>query len=408
MKILYLVNQYPKVSHTFIRREILSLEQQGVNIERVAMRSDNPAEMSEIDKSEYAKTHYVLKQSKVDLIKHVFDAVVGQPKQFFKALKVMFTMYRASKQSLLIHLIYLVESCNIVAVCRDKKVDHIHAHFGTNPAEVAMYTSIISDVPYSFTVHGPEEFDKPLTLNLNQKIKYAHRVIAITNYCKSQLFRWADYQDWSKVKIVHCALESDFFDNSKLSSSSASETASDTLQFLCIGRLCEQKGQLLLLEAFNNFVKAGNKGFLTLAGDGEMRSDVEKFVQENNLQQQVKITGWVDSHQIKQMLSQTDAMLLPSFAEGLPVAIMEAMATGVPVISTSIAGIPELLVNNKTGFLVCPGSVEALEVALHDFAKLDQDTLNTIKKAAFEAVSKEHNATSEAAKLANFVSEPRS
>lgn len=211
MKILYLINQYPKVSHTFIRREIMSLEEQGISVQRVAMRSDNPSEMSAIDKTEHSKTHYVLKQSKIDLVKHLVDAFLGQPKQFLKALKVMFKMYRASTQNILIHLIYLVESANVAAVCKKEKVDHIHAHFGTNPAEVAMYTSILSGVPYSFTVHGPEEFDKPLTLNLNQKIKYAHRVIAITNYCKSQLFRWADYQDWHKVKIVHCALEDDFF-----------------------------------------------------------------------------------------------------------------------------------------------------------------------------------------------------
>ena len=131
----------------------------------------------------------------------------------------------------------------------------------------------------------------------------------------------------------------------------------------------------------------------------------EKFVKENSLQQHVKITGWVDSNQIKSMLANSDAMLLPSFAEGLPVAIMEAMATGVPVISTSIAGIPELLVHNETGFLVCPGSVSALETALNDFTKIDAEKLKSVKLAAFNAVSKEHNASTEAAKLAAFVSE---
>jgi glycosyltransferase involved in cell wall biosynthesis len=401
MKILYLVNQYPKVSHTFIRREILSLEEQGVDVIRVAMRSDDPMGMSEVDKSEFSKTHYVLQQRKIDLVKHVLNAVLSNPQRFLKALKVMFRMYLASKQSLLIHLIYLVESCNVAEVCGTKKVDHIHAHFGTNPAEVAMYTSIITGVPYSFTVHGPEEFDKPLTLNLNQKIKYASKVIAITNYCKSQLFRWADYKDWHKVKIIHCGLESDFFNRASLTKI----RANDTFQFLCIGRLCEQKGQLLLLQAFNNFIKSGNNAYLTLAGDGEMRGDVEQFITTNHLQNHVKITGWVDSNQIKHMLSKSDAMLLPSFAEGLPVAIMEAMATGVPVISTSIAGIPELLKHNETGFLVCPGSSEALETALNAFVDMNNETLNQIKIAAFEAVTKDHNVTTEAAKLAKCVAE---
>lgn len=399
MKILYLINQYPKVSHTFIRREIMSLEAQGIDVERVAMRSDEPHGMSEIDKSEFSKTHYVLQQKKLILIKHVVIALLSKPSRFFKAIKVLFRMYDASKQSFLIHLIYLAESCNVANVCKERNVDHIHAHFGTNPAEVAMYTSIISGVPYSFTVHGPEEFDKPLTLNLKQKIKYARRVVAITNYCKSQLCRWADYQDWKKIDIVHCGLESEFFDKARLRFTKTSVG----FHFLCIGRLCEQKGQLLLLEAFRRFREVDNDAHLTLAGDGEMRAEIEAFVEEHDLHRNVTITGWIDSLQIKQLLSKSDAMLLPSFAEGLPVAIMEAMATGVPVISTAIAGIPELLVDRKTGILVCPGSVESLERALLSFMQLSQDDLNNIRREAFEAVRQEHNIDIEVRKLAKLV-----
>lgn len=399
MKILYLINQYPKVSHTFIRREIMSHEENGIEVLRVAMRSDDPNDMSKVDFTEYEKTHYVLKQPKFELLKHVFSAIRENPKSFLKALKVLFKMHSASKQSLLIHLIYLVESCNVAKVCKESDVDHIHAHFGTNPAEVAMYTSIISGVPYSFTVHGPEEFDKPLTLNLNQKIKHASRVVSITNYCKSQLFRWADYKDWQKVGIVHCGLEANFFNEQIISS----KRVGDEYRFLCIGRLCEQKGQLLLLEAFSRFINAGFKAHLTLAGDGEMRAEIESFIEQNNLQSNVTITGWVDSCEIKKLLSKSDAMLLPSFAEGLPVAIMEAMATGVPVISTAIAGIPELVVDKVTGFLVFPGSVNSLEDALVAFTKLSQSELDAVRKRAFEAVKKEHNITSEAEKLAVLV-----
>ena len=399
MKILYLINQYPKVSHTFIRREIMSHEENGIEVLRVAMRSDDPNDMSKVDFTEYEKTHYVLKQPKFELIKHVFGAIRENPKSFLKALKVLFKMHSASNQSLLIHLIYLVESCNVAKVCKESDVDHIHAHFGTNPAEVAMYTSIISGVPYSFTVHGPEEFDKPLTLNLNQKIKYASRVIAITNYCKSQLFRWADYEDWQKVGIVHCGLEDNFFNEQTLNS----KREGDEYCFLCIGRLCEQKGQLLLLEAFSRFINTGFKAQLTLAGDGEMRVEIESFIKQHNLQGNVTITGWVDSIEIKELLSKSDAMLLPSFAEGLPVAIMEAMATGVPVISTAIAGIPELVVDKVTGFLVFPGSVNSLEDALVAFTKLSQSELDAVRKRAFEAVKKEHNITTEAEKLAVLV-----
>ena len=134
-----------------------------------------------------------------------------------------------------------------------------------------------------------------------------------------------------------------------------------------------------------------------------MRVEIESFIKQHNLQSNVTITGWIDSIEIKDLLSKSDAMLLPSFAEGLPVAIMEAMATGVPVISTAIAGIPELVEDKITGFLVCPGSVKSLEDALEAFTKLSQNELDAIRKRAFEAVKKEHNVTTEAEKLAVLV-----
>ncbi len=399
MKLLYLINHYPKVSHTFIRREILAFEEQGVEVQRLAMRSDDPVGMSEIDKFEHAKTHYVLQQSKLVLLLGFLATIVKQPKTLWKALKVLFKMNRASKQNILLHLIYLLESTNVAKVCRAKKVNHIHAHFGTNPTEVAMYTSILTNTPYSFTVHGPEEFDKPLTLNLNEKIKHAHSVMAITNYCRSQLFRWADYRDWKKIKIVRCGLEQAFF-------TFPEEIKSVTTQksFLCIGRLCEQKGQLLLIEAFKDYLAEGYDATLTLAGDGEMREIIEQYVQEYNIVDKVNITGWVDSIQIKALLNESDAMLLPSFAEGLPVAIMEAMATGVPIISTSIAGIPELVKHKETGFLITPGSIEDLTSSLVEFSNLKNDEIQKIKQRAFEAVSAEHSVNVEVQKIASIVS----
>lgn len=398
MNILYLINHYPKVSHTFIRREMIGLENLGHKVVRVAMRHDDIDSLSEIDKSEYDKTHYVLKQSPVTLFKDLLSALFASPALFYYACKVMFKMNKASKESFLKHVIYLLEAANVAKVCKQHKIEHIHAHFGTNPAEVAMYTGILSKVGYSFTVHGPEEFDKPLTLNLHQKIKHAKHVIAITSYCRSQLFRWSRHEDWDKVKIVHCALEDDFFKNQ----TETDDTPSEQINFLCIGRICEQKGQLLLLEAFNNFLKSGASAHLTLAGDGEMRDQVEQFLKKHNIEKHVSITGWVDSITIKALLTKTSAMVLPSFAEGLPVAIMEAMASNVPIISTSIAGIPELIKHKKTGLIITPGSVSEIESALNEFNSLNSQELLKIKQQAFEAVQREHHVDVETSKLARI------
>lgn len=402
MNILYLINHYPKVSHTFIRREIQALETLGNTVHRVAMRHDDADSMSDIDKPELTKTHYVLKQSKVKLLFGFVLIMLSSPKRFLSAFSVLLKMNKASKENFLKHIIYLVESVNVADFVKVNKVEHIHAHFGTNPAEVAMYTSLLTNVPYSFTVHGPEEFDKPLTLNLHEKIKHAKSVVAITSYCRSQLFRWSRFEDWNKIKIVHCGLEKGFFDETSATKTSANQM----LQFLCIGRICEQKGQLLLLKAFNRFVQDGINAKLVLAGDGDMRAEVERFIKECKIEDKVEITGWVDSAKIKALLETSHAMVLPSFAEGLPVAIMEAMASNVPIISTSIAGIPELIKHRKTGLLITPGSVTEIQKALNEFASLSEDELKKMKSQSFDAVYAEHLIDTEATKLANiFASE---
>lgn len=403
MKILYLVNQYPKVSHTFIRREIQALEKQGAIVSRLAMRSDNPDGMSEIDKTEYEKTHYVLKISPINLVLDLVKLVVSSPKNFFSTLKVMWKMYAASSQGLLKHLIYILESANVVKHCKQQNIEHIHAHFGTNPAEVAMYTSLLSGIPYSFTVHGPEEFDKPLTLNLKVKIHHASMVVAITHFCKSQLFRWSKFEDWHKVKVVHCGLEDTFFNIEQIETTENNKQ----LRLLCIGRLCEQKGQLLLIEAFKNCLQRGLNAHLTLAGDGEMREIVESCIVEHELTDSITITGWVDSNTIKSLLSESDAMVLPSFAEGLPVAIMEAMATNVPVISTAIAGIPELIKDGETGLLMNAGSIEQLENVLLQFSKLSDEQLHRMKQTAFRAVKAAHHIDNEAKLLRSYIEESK-
>ncbi|GBL04858.1 glycosyltransferase family 4 protein [Glaciecola sp. KUL10] len=359
------------------------------------MRSDDPSTLGAVDAEEHNKTFYVLGQGTIKTMVVFFSTVFRKPMAFLTALGLLRDMNKASKTSLVKHLIYLVEACIVAKHCEDNAIEHIHTHFGTNPTEVAMYASALSDVKYSFTVHGPEEFDKPLTLNLKLKIQQASSVVAITSYCRSQLYRWAAVRDWHKVTIVHCGLEDDFFEAPRC----LEKSKTDCIQMLCIGRLCEQKGQLLLLEAFKQYLDKGFDAHLTLVGDGEMRSDVEAYLAKHRMENKVTITGWVDSDRVKDYLSKTDVMLLPSFAEGLPVAIMEAMATGVPVITTSIAGIPELIINSATGYLVFPGSTEHLVARLVEFSVLTTDEKRVLVKNAFDAVKQEHSVDTETDKL---------
>ncbi len=164
---------------------------------------------------------------------------------------------------------YLAEACELVHWCRQQGVDHLHVHFGTNPTEVALLARLIGGPAYSFTVHGPDEFDRPLGLHLREKIEAASHVVAISSYGRSQLYRWVGHSHWHKIQVVHCGLETSFFDPPP------SEPFPTTPRLVCVGRLCEQKGQLLLLDAVRRLRDRGEDFHLVLAGDGEMRGELE-------------------------------------------------------------------------------------------------------------------------------------
>lgn len=398
MKITYFINQYPKVSHTFIRREILALEKQGFNIERVALRGWDAEVADETDKNEQQKTKFILEQGIKGLFPFVWKQFRSSPKNFLKLIYKAFHLSKMSERGFLFHIVYLFEACKLVTYCKEHNSQHIHAHFGTNSTEVVMFASLLIGINYSFTVHGPEEFDKPLGLHLNEKIKHAAFVSAISSFGRSQLFRWADYDDWTKIKIVHCGLDASF-----LAGQPEKISYNSVKKLLCIGRLCEQKGQLLLLEAIKRVIDSGEEVQLVLAGDGEMRHDVEVFIQENNLLDVVTITGWISSEQVKQHLLDADAMILPSFAEGLPVAIMEAMAVGTPVITTYIAGIPELITSGVNGLLSPAGDAEATAKNITAFINMSEQEVVSMAEAAYERVEERHNIITEAEKLARYI-----
>ena len=394
LRVAYLINLYPKVSHSFIRREIMALERRGASVQRIAVQGWEDANLTDPDDlAERALTQYVLKRGVVGLLLPTFRALLRGPVQFFSALKLAIQMSRRADRSLPYHLIYLAEACQVLLWLRAAGSTHLHAHFGTNPAEVAMLVNALGGPTYSFTVHGPEEFDKPQFIGIGEKIRRSAFVAAISSYGRSQLFRWVEHEQWQKVKIVHCGLERDFHNV-------VASDPPDVPRLVCVGRLCEQKGQLLLIEAANRILQSGAKLELVLAGDGEMRGEVERLVAAYGMQQQVRITGWISSAQVRDEIIGARAMVLPSFAEGLPVVIMEAMALRRPVVTTFVAGIPELVRHGESGWLFPAGDVEELVLAIKACLNASSETLSRMASAAHARVLERHDIDIEAAKLA--------
>jgi len=273
-------------------------------------------------------------------------------------------------------------------------VRHVHAHFGTNSAEVAALVHELGGPTFSFTVHGPEEFDKARFIGLPEKIRRANFVVAISSFGRSQLLRLVDHALWKKIHVVRCGLAPEFY--------AGPTTYSHAQELVCVGRLCEQKGQLLLIEAARHLAVSGTDFTLTLAGDGELRPSIESLISEYRLESKVQITGWISNDEVREHILRARALVLPSFAEGLPVAIMEAMALHRPAISTYVAGIPELVREGQNGWLVPSGDVNALVQAIKACLRTPADTLKKMSDAAYQRVLEFHNLEIESRKLARL------
>jgi len=396
MRIAYFINQYPKVSHSFVRREIIELEKQGVDVVRFSIRRNSEGLIDQQDLDELERTHYLLERGKKMILTSVLSLMTLAPGKFFPALKEAIAMGRRSHVGIIKHLFYFVEACVLGNWMRQFDVKHVHAHFGTNSAAVVMFTRLLYGSGYSFTVHGPEEFDKPEALSLREKIHHAAFVVAISSFGRSQLYRWCDHEHWSKIHIVHCALAEDFLHAVPV------PVPSDN-HLVCVGRLCEQKGQMLLIEALARVVLKGVDVRLSLIGDGPMRAELEVLVDQYSLHERVEFVGWASGQSVREALLKSRALVLPSFAEGLPVAIMEACALRRPVITTAIAGIPELIKNGENGWLIHAGSIDQLVSALESLVNCSAEQLNEMGEAGYQAVLRDHNVVIEAGRLKRYL-----
>jgi len=395
MRIAYFINQYPKVSHSFIRREILALERQGLTVQRIALRGWDAELQDAEDAMERSNTRYVLQSGIKGLLQPTWQVLRRQPRRFCRALWLAMRLGLRADRGWPYHLVYLAEACQLLQWLHAGEAQHVHAHFGTNSTEVVMLAHVLGGPAYSFTVHGPEEFDKPLLLHLGEKVRRAAFVVAVSSYGRSQLFRWVAHDHWAKVKLVHCGLERSFHDVAPASVPAA-------LRLVCVGRLCEQKGQLLLLEAARLLAARPISFELVLAGDGDMRGQIEALIARYGLQQHVRITGWISSAQVRGEILAARALVLPSFAEGLPVVIMEAMALRRPVLTTYVAGIPELVQPGENGWLFPAGAVDELATAMAECLAQPVEVLQRMGEAARQRVLQRHDIDTEAARLASY------
>jgi glycosyltransferase involved in cell wall biosynthesis len=394
MRVAYLINRYPAASHSFIRREIEAVEAQGIAVVRFSIRPVNTEQLPDKrDQAELAKTTSLLGLGALPLVVSGLARVISAPAVSLKGLKVAFSKCDWKPLEIIRRTAYFLEAALLVTRLRNEGIQHMHAHFGTNSATVARIASILSGIPYSFTVHGPDEFDAPDGLDLAGKVRDCAFCVAISSFGRSQLMRWSAFGDWHKIRVVRCGVDSGFLDGEAL-------TQPPAAPYLCsIARLSAQKGLPLLIEAATELKRRGHSFRLTLVGDGEMRSEIEAMIAARKLEQYVILAGLANSKTVIAHLQQARAMVLPSFAEGLPVVIMEALALGRPVIVSAIAGTPEL-VTGDCGWLVPAGSVDGLVDAMEDALEALPEQLSAMGQNGRERVLTSHNAAENGRELA--------
>ena len=394
-RLAYVVNQYPQPSQSFIRREIRALEGLGYDVRRFTVRRWNGTLVDGGDREENRRTTAILEQGPTAAAWSVLAAAAA-PRRFLAALRQAWRWGRRSDRGRLLNLVYFVEACILLRLLRRESVEHLHAHFGTNSTSVAMLCRLLGGPTFSFTVHGPEEFDKPEFLHLSDKIGCAAFTAAISQFGRSQLLRQCAYEQWSKVRIVRCGVDAEFH---------AAEPTPPVAEprLVCIARLHEQKGLPILIDAAARLVDRGVRFHLQIIGDGPLRAVLERRIADLGLQDSVELAGWMSGAEVREALLASRAMVLPSFAEGLPVVIMEALALHRPVVSTYVAGIPELVQDGVCGRLVPAGSVAALADAMQDVLSASVEQLAAWGAEGARRTREQHNAATEAAELARLM-----
>ncbi len=395
MRIGYITSQYARASDTFIRGEVKELRRLGHTVVTFSVRRAEQAQVVDAEvATEQANTHYLLAGPQ-ELRRLPLAAVVEavrSPRRFARSLAMALAIGPGGLKGRVWQIAYLLEASLLAQLIRHTGVQHIHDHIGENSGTVAMLASVLAGVSYSMTVHGPSMFYAPERWGLGTKIKHAAFVACISEFCRSQCMAFSAVDDWDRLKIVRCGVDERFL-------AETPAAVSPTNRLVCVGRLSQEKGHVPLIRAVAKLVKEGVSLQLILVGDGPMRPLIERLIREHSLGSHVTITGWRNSAEVREEILQARALVVPSFAEGLPVVIMEALALGRPVVSTSIAGIPELVQPGVDGWLVPAGSVAALADALRSALQTPVERLTEMGLAGRRQVLEMHDARCEAKKL---------
>lgn len=397
-RIAYIAGQYPLVSLTFIQREIAALRELGLDVITCSMRrtaSDQHPGAAEMEAAQ--TTFHVIEKMKHPL--HLLAAqrrLVTRPGRYFRALRLAWATRAPGAKAALYQLIYFLEATVLARHLEDNGVTHMHNHFTTGSATVSMLTSELTGISYSFTLHGPADFLEPYRWRLDEKTARARFVATISHYARAQLMFFSDPTHWDRLHIIHCGVTPEIY------SGDAPVREQGALRLIFVGRIVPVKGLPLLIEAVARLADDIPGLELVVVGDGPDRARIEAAAKP--LGTRVRFTGYLSQDAVAGAIRQADIAVLPSFAEGVPVFLMEAMASGKPVIATQIAGVNELAKDRESGLLIPPGDIDSLTEAIRTMANMSSEERSEMGAKGRAHVSANYNVATESARLARLFS----
>ena len=361
MRLAYIVSRYPFVSHVFILREVLALRRAGAEVDTYTVRRPELEDLrTDDDRYAYETTAALVPPSLPELVTAHLRSLATRPRRYVATLLTALRLRPRGGRGALWQLFYFGEAVLLFDKCRRRDARHIHAHHADVASDVALLAATLGGEgwTWSFTLHGPTELFDVAGHRLPQKAEMARFVICISDYARSQVMGLVATEHWGKLRVVHCTVDVDRFRPVERAARGTS------LEILNVGRAVPEKGQALLIEAVAELIGRGADARLTVVGDGPELAELRALAARLGVAEAVRFTGAIGQAEILSYYARADVFAMPSFAEGVPVVLMEAMATGLPVLSTHIAGIPELVDDGESGFLVAPGRVDELSSAL--------------------------------------------
>lgn len=378
--VTYVVSQYPAISHTFILGEVNGIKAQGLKVEVASINQPDRDydKLTELEQEAYQETIFV-KSSLIKKFPYYFCKALLAPKGFFLSLASALAAGLMYPRTLPYYLFYWLEAMVVADMAKKNGSKQLHAHFSTQGCTVAMLAAKMAGIDFSFTVHGPDEFYQVNEQHLEKKFAQANFIVCISDFARSQVMKYSAFEQWDKLYINNLGVDAALFKPGPKNNPKP--------VLLCVGRLVNAKGQGVLVQAAKILVAKGIDFELRFVGDGPDKASLEAFTKSHQLQNHIHFLGKVNHDQVQNLQREADIFVLPSFAEGIPIVLMEAMASGTPCVTTHITGIPELFTHNHDGLLVRPGNADqladALEALIKDNAlkeRLAQEALITVRE----------------------------